>query len=283
MKIWPTLHSLAFFFVCLGFVPIYDHGMADRDVPAPLLQNLYIDPDHSHPVGATYPPPRVAIVGGSMGGCCAAIALAAEGCVVTIFERTPGELPSQGAGLVIQPDMQAFLDHFRVVEDITSVSFMSSGRQYVDRCGAVIGGDNVPQAFSAWDVLHRALRAAVPNKHYRSGCAISSVRADANGASLWLADGTEVEADLIVGADGPGSTVRSTFLPDERSVYQGYVAWRGLLPEAEAPAAVLDFLAQKFTVYRSEDPAHPGHILAYLIPGAGGETCPGTRRINWVW
>ena len=137
--------------------------MADRDVPAPLLQNLIeTDRDHPPPDGPSCAPPRVAIVGGSMGGCCAAIALAAEGCPVTVFERTPGELPSRGAGLVIQPDMQAFLRHFEVVKDISTVSFMSSGRQYVDRSGAVLSGDDTPQAFSAWDVLHRALRAAVP-------------------------------------------------------------------------------------------------------------------------
>ena len=52
--------------------------MADHDVPAPLLQNLLQTTDLHHPPsdGPACPPPRVAIVGGSMGGCCAAIALA---------------------------------------------------------------------------------------------------------------------------------------------------------------------------------------------------------------
>ena len=31
---------------------------------------------------------------------------------------------------------------------------------------------------------------------------------------------------------------------------QGYVAWRGVVPEAEAPERVLHFIGRKFTVYQ---------------------------------
>ncbi|GAB4815875.1 hypothetical protein N2152v2_002921 [Parachlorella kessleri] len=51
---------------------------------------------------------RVLVVGGSMAGSCAALALGRLGCQVQVFERSH-ELKSQGAGLVIQPDMAVFL------------------------------------------------------------------------------------------------------------------------------------------------------------------------------
>lgn len=77
----------------------------------------------------------------------------------------------------------------------------------------------------------------------------------------------------------PGSIVRSHFCPGVRSEYQGYLAWRGLVPEAEVPAHVLAFLGTKFTVFQGPK----FHILAYLIPGEGGQIQAGERRVNWVW
>lgn len=77
----------------------------------------------------------------------------------------------------------------------------------------------------------------------------------------------------------PGSLVRSTFCPQARSVYQGYIAWRGLLEEQHTPSHILSFLGSRFTVYSGPD----FHILAYLIPGSKGEVEKGCRRVNWVW
>jgi 2-polyprenyl-6-methoxyphenol hydroxylase-like FAD-dependent oxidoreductase len=75
--------------------------------------------------------------------------------------------------------------------------------------------------------------------------------------------------------------VRQTFMPQVRSTYQGYVAWRGLVPETEIPQHVSELIANKFTVHQGED--WTGHILAYMIPGEDGGIAPGQRRLNWVW
>lgn len=257
-----------------------------RDVPAPHLEDVLLTasldkhraPSPDDP--KQHQPPRVAIVGGSMGGCCAAIALASVGCSVTVLERMPGQLPAQGAGLVIQPDMAAFLQEFKVC-DVSNITFRSAGRQYVDREGKIIDGDDNPQFFTSWDSLHRVLRAAVPDASYHSGCTVNGIETTPSTVKLRLSTGKTLEADLLVGADGPGSIVRSTFLPrsTEQSECQGYVAWRGMVPEKDAPPHVLSFLKQKFTVYHGPD----FHILAYLIPGPNGEIDPGNRRVNWVW
>ena len=42
---------------------------------------------------------RVGIVGGSIGGCTAALALAGVGCDVTLFERSTGRLEDRRAGI----------------------------------------------------------------------------------------------------------------------------------------------------------------------------------------
>ena len=88
----------------------------------------------------------------------------------------------------------------------------------------------------------------------------------------------EVKCDLLVGADGPGSTVRRQLLPDVRSRYAGYVAWRGVMLEHDAPDLAAEFLG-RFTFFQ----ARHTHILCYIIPGPNGSLSPGQRRLNWVW
>ena len=49
------------------------------------------------------------IAGGSLGGLSAALALRCINCDVNVFERSPGEMKSRGAGLVVQTELINFL------------------------------------------------------------------------------------------------------------------------------------------------------------------------------
>ena len=80
-------------------------------------------------------------------------------------------------------------------------------------------------------------------------------------------------------ADGVGSTARARLLPAVRPAYAGYLAWRGMMPEASLDAPTRAALADAITyhVYANS------HILAYPIPGPDGSVAPGERLVNFVW
>ena len=84
-------------------------------------------------------------------------------------------------------------------------------------------------------------------------------------------DVEKTKADLVIGADGPSSSLRKIFLPDVQRKYVGYVAWRGTVPESEATAVAQKAFVGTFTFLHA-----PGtQILSYVIPGENGSFEPG--------
>lgn len=87
--------------------------------------------------------------------------------------------------------------------------------------------------------LHDALEAAAPGAVIPGAAAVGYENAGA-GAALHLVDGREEEADLVVGADGLRSALRSAMLGPEAPRFTGHVAWRATVPAARletVPAA----------------------------------------------
>lgn len=88
-----------------------------------------------------------------------------------------------------------------------------------------------------------------------------------------------VLGDILIGADGPGSSIRRKLCPDVQRTYAGYCALRGTVPEHSASPEALEAFSERFAFFHA-----PGiQILAYLIPGENGTVEPGKRLINFVY
>ena len=175
---------------------------------------------------------RIRIVGGSLGGLFAAALLRRDGHQVRIYEQSVSGLAGRGAGLVGQRDIFAIL---RAVgcEHVAHVGVVALERITFDRDGGVAHRQATPQMQISWDHLYRAFRALVAGDDYVLGHAVRSVRQTDEFAHLDFEDGSEEVADLVIGADGVGSVVRQAVTGvSSPSIYAGYVAWRGLLPES---------------------------------------------------
>lgn len=88
-----------------------------------------------------------------------------------------------------------------------------------------------------------------------------------------------IQADVLVGADGPSSTIGSILAPEVQRAYAGYCALRGTVPEGDVSAAAREAFCEKFTFFHCRGV----QILAYLIPGQDGTVEPGRRLINFVY
>jgi len=220
---------------------------------------------------------KVVVAGGSLGGLFNAIALRSLGCEVEVFEKSSGLMKDRGAGIVFQQEVAEFLARYEVAP-LESVVVHVRTRRYLAADGSVAQEGPMPQAMTSWDALYRKLRAAFGEDHYHVGVRLNNFETANGKVTARFVDGREESCDLLVGADGPGSTVRQQLLPRVRSEYARYVAWRGVVLEHQAPDLAAEF-AGRFTFFQ----APHTHILCYLIPGPDGSLTPGQRRLNWVW
>jgi 2-polyprenyl-6-methoxyphenol hydroxylase-like FAD-dependent oxidoreductase len=221
--------------------------------------------------------PKVVVIGGSLGGLFNAIALRSLGCEVEVFEKSSGLMKDRGAGIVFQQEVADLLARYEVAP-LESVVVPVRTRRYLEADGSVAQEGPMPQVMTSWDMLYRKLRVSFGDDHYHVGVRLVGFEAANDRVTARFEDGREEACDLLVGADGPGSTVRGQLLPSVGSEYAGYVAWRGVVLEHQAPDLATEF-AGRFTFFQA---AHT-HILCYLIPGPDGSLTPGQRRLNWVW
>jgi 2-polyprenyl-6-methoxyphenol hydroxylase-like FAD-dependent oxidoreductase len=221
--------------------------------------------------------PRVIVAGGSLGGLAAGLELLSAGCDVSVFERSGRVLDDRGAGIVMQAETFHLLRKYKLADEHTA-GVWSRFRQYLDGNGE---GRPTPsqQLMTSWGLLYGKMRSAFPAERYHEDRAVTGFEADVEGVRVTSADGRTERADLLVGADGSRSTLRQRLFPEVKPSYSGYVAWRGVIPEAEAGSNLLGVFADRFTFFQMEQ----SHILCYLIPGPAGEVEPGQRRLNWVW
>jgi 2,6-dihydroxypyridine 3-monooxygenase len=222
--------------------------------------------------------PSAVVIGGSLGGLTAALVLRDAGCDVRVLERSSSALQARGAGIAALDVTLRYLTERGGCrpEDVCS----STGWiRFLRADGSTEHEQRHRYRFSSWNTIYRSLLSLFDADRYLLGREVVTFGQDDDGVGVTLADGSRIRTDLLVCADGVGSTARARLIPAVAPEYAGYVAWRGTLPERDASPATRTALDDAIT-YQVLDGSH---ILVYPIPALDGSLLPGDRLINIVW
>ncbi|ACA18275.1 monooxygenase FAD-binding [Methylobacterium sp. 4-46] len=222
---------------------------------------------------------RAIIVGGSLGGLFAALLLRRVGWQAEIYERVGAELSGRGAGIVTHAELFDALERAGIERGRAEIGVAVAGRRVLARDGSILAERALPQVLTAWGHLYTLLRRALPDSCYHRARGLVRVEEGPEAVTAHFADGSTARGDLLIGADGIGSAVRAQFAPEAAPLYAGYVAWRGLVEEADLSGETRAALCDHFCFALP----HGEQILGYPVAGAGDATVPGRRRFNFVW
>ena len=190
--------------------------------------------------------PRVAVIGGGIGGMTCALALLRRGFDVQVYEQAAA-LGEVGAGIQLSANGTRILFDLGLEAAVMAKAFLPDAKR--------IRLWNTGQSWKAFDVgpisvelygapyltlhrhdLHQALVGGVLAA--KADAITLSARCigldqDERGAVLRLEDGREARADLVVGADGVHSVVRRGLFGPDAPVFTGVTAWRGVIPASQ--------------------------------------------------
>jgi salicylate hydroxylase len=193
-------------------------------------------------------PARIAVIGGGIGGLTAARALLRRGFDVSVYEATP-ELKEIGAGVALGPNAMKALRALELEDQVRSVAWESDYQVLRNwRSGRIISrtARHSLERFGATGcTVHRAdllevLAAALPREIVQLGARCVGVETHARQAVAHFADGSSIEADVVVGADGIHSAVRASLFGPDEPRFTGKMCWRCLVPLEAVRGALPD-------------------------------------------
>lgn len=222
------------------------------------------------------------IIGGSIAGLTAGLALLQRGWQVNIFEATDGELQKRGAGIITHQSLFDALDNLKI-KGRENVGVHIQSRKIFAKSGNVSSTLELPQIATSWGQMYQLLKEAFPVEHYHQIKELVHFEQTDNRVKTWFEDGSEQQCDLLIAADGIRSTIRQKLEPDAVPEYAGYVAWRGLIEECDLTTLEKETIFPYFTFCLPEGE----QVLTYPIAGPIAKnnqpTDNGKRRCNVVW
>ena len=215
---------------------------------------------------------KIVIAGAGIGGLCAALALAKRGFEVAVYEQSH-QLGEVGAGLQLSPNAMHVLQTLDIADQVKARAFSpefavmrhyQTGKTYF----TVPLGDTATQKYAADYLhihrsdLHATLNFACnkANVSIHLGQAIQGYQQTAKNLIVQFENGENIEADLLIGADGIKSKVQACMLGQSPAEFTGQVAWRGVVEANKLPKGLIKPNANLWV--------GPGkHFVSYYLRG----------------
>jgi 2-polyprenyl-6-methoxyphenol hydroxylase-like FAD-dependent oxidoreductase len=224
--------------------------------------------------------PRAVVIGAGIGGLAAAAGLHAAGWEVTACERAAAVEPA-GAGLALAPNGLRALDVLGVGDAVRAhavpqeIGIRSPGGRWMLRSDTgrmVVGRFGDPVILLPRAQLIDALLSRVPAQALALSTEVTSVLPGGPGAARVTTVAGDLDAALVVAADGIGSATRAALFPGHPGLrYAGFTTWRLLTGPVAGPVPMSETWGRG-TVF-GVMPLSDGRVYCY----AAAPAAPGAR------
>ena len=215
---------------------------------------------------------RAVIVGAGIGGLAAAVALRRVGVETVNLERD-ANIREVGAGLSLWLNAVIALRELGVEDKLMASASVVERNQSQTLAGHVIAVNDFSaisrNAGSACICAHRAVLQRVLLEELPDQPVQTTARCIGfEGSTAILDNGTRIEGDVVVGADGISSVIRDQLHGSAHPRYAGYTCWRGIcrgdaiLPVGTALLAI--GAGSQFGLW----PCGPGQLYWFLTKNA---------------
>lgn len=193
----------------------------------------------------------ILIAGAGIGGLTAALALLQRGHRVTVLEQAPA-LGEVGAGLQLSANATRALQLLGLGAPLQAVAAAPSGKEIrlwsTGRTWKLF--DFGEQSMERWGapyymvyrpdlhrILYEAVMALAPDCMHLNTKIVHYEQADAEDVTVNDAQGRRFHGRALIGADGVHSPIRQQLFGDSHPQKSGCIAWRGVIPIDQLPAA----------------------------------------------
>ena len=213
------------------------------------------------------------LAGGGIGGMCAALSLLRAGIDVEVYEAAPA-LTEVGAGIQLSPNGCRVLAELGVFDELISMScdpdrkefrLWNTGKAWTmfDLGSFVVQEYGYPYLTvyrpDLLGVLERAVRRMKPDAIHLDARCVGFTQDD-DGVTLELMGGESARGDVLIGADGWRSAIRTALWGDCTPQFSGMVAWRGIIPMENLPTHLTEKVGSTWI--------GPGaHVVTYPLHG----------------
>ena len=193
------------------------------------------------------------VIGGGIGGLSLARELAVRGLPVTVLEKAP-QLNPVGAGIIMNPNAMRVLERNGLAEAVRLDSWPYLVRETCDSRGRSLAMRDYRPLYEAGKLsvgalVHRAhlldvLYRSLPPAAVRFNVGVRSIDVLSDRVRAETGRGEVFEADLLVGADGIHSQVRSRLFGEIRPRYMGYRSHRLIVDNEAGVRHFTEFLGR---------------------------------------
>jgi 2-polyprenyl-6-methoxyphenol hydroxylase-like FAD-dependent oxidoreductase len=180
---------------------------------------------------------KAIVLGGGIGGLCAALALQQAGIDTTVYEAAP-KFKGLGAGVGLAANAMQGLARLGVMQDVVAKGKQLDALVIFDEHGHEISNMDTRPLSSKYGInnfvihradLHEVLLSQLHPDSVVLGRRCESVEQEGNKVIAFFTDGSHAKADLLIAADGISSVVRQQLVPQSVPRYAGYTCWRAVI------------------------------------------------------